>query len=68
MEKVEKKHEKSESHAKWNALMWGDESENGRNSVALCSASTAIENFLGSIVGGNEDTSLKCMGYVFIVW
>lgn len=35
MEKVEKKHEKRESHAKWKARMWGDDIENGRNSVAL---------------------------------
>ncbi|KAK0589532.1 hypothetical protein LWI29_015506 [Acer saccharum] len=43
IEKVEKKQAKSESHARWKARMWGDESENGRNSVALSSASTGRE-------------------------
>lgn len=35
IEKVAKKQEKRESHARWNARMCGDERENNRNSVAL---------------------------------
>ncbi|KAL3526078.1 hypothetical protein ACH5RR_014450 [Cinchona calisaya] len=43
MEKVEKKQEKRESHARWKARMWGEDIENGRNSVALWSESTGKE-------------------------
>lgn len=35
MEKVEKKQEKRESHARWKARMWGEDIENGRNTMAL---------------------------------
>lgn len=35
MEKVEKKQEKSESHAKWKALMWGVDIESGLKMVAF---------------------------------
>lgn len=35
IEKVEKKHEKRESHARWKARMWGGAIENGRRTVAF---------------------------------
>lgn len=35
IEKVEKKHEKRESHARWKARMWGGAIEKSRNSVAF---------------------------------
>ncbi|KAK4833427.1 hypothetical protein QYF36_004747 [Acer negundo] len=35
MEKVEKKQAKSESHTRWKTRMWGGESDNGQNSMAL---------------------------------
>lgn len=43
MEKVEKKHEKRENHARWNASMWGEEIEKGLNTVALPLESTGTE-------------------------
>ncbi|KAK1563773.1 hypothetical protein Q3G72_032651 [Acer saccharum] len=43
MEKVENKQAKSESHARWKVCMWGGKSENGRNSMALSSASMRRE-------------------------
>lgn len=43
MEKVVKKFEKRESQARWKARMWGGDSENRWNCVALLSESTGIE-------------------------
>ncbi|PON41598.1 hypothetical protein PanWU01x14_288700, partial [Parasponia andersonii] len=47
MEKVEKKQAKRESHAKWKALMWGDDIDSGRKTVAFWSRSTGREKSLG---------------------
>ena len=51
MEKVEKKHEKRESHARWKARMWGGAIENGRNSVAFWSAGSTGKEKETSFVG-----------------
>jgi hypothetical protein len=51
MEKVEKKHEKRESHARWKARMWGGAIENGRNYVAFWSARSTGEEKETSFVG-----------------
>lgn len=40
MEKVEKKQENKDNHARWKARMCGDAMENGLNSVAFPSSST----------------------------
>jgi hypothetical protein len=51
MEKVEKKHEKRESHARWKARMWGGAIENGQNYVAFWSARLTGEEKETSFVG-----------------
>ncbi|KAF5746883.1 hypothetical protein HS088_TW06G01059 [Tripterygium wilfordii] len=45
IEKVERKQEKSESHARWKARICGDTSESGRNTVALKLESTGSAKF-----------------------
>ncbi|GMN42551.1 hypothetical protein TIFTF001_011760 [Ficus carica] len=62
-EKVEKKQEKREIHARWKARMCGGVMENGRNTVAFWSASTGREktgssSTLAVAVRGTDDESI----------
>lgn len=59
MEKVEKKQEKRDSHARWKARMWGGAAEKGRSTVALPSESTGREGVGGSLGVCSMEGELK---------
>lgn len=59
MEKVEKKQEKRDSHARWKARMWGGAADKGRSTVVLPSESTDRGNVGGSLGLRSMEKELK---------